>query len=84
MTYDEREACFAEAKKLVAAGEAERKEKRKEMERLISVLLTFDSESLGDAVKCHISVGNDTSNLTDAAYRAFHYIAEIEILKREC
>ena len=81
---EEREACFAEAEKLAAAVKAKRKEKREEIERLKAELLTYDSESLGDAVKCYISKEMDTRNLTDTAYRAFQSIAEISILELEC
>lgn len=37
------------------AAEQERRAKREEMERLTRDLLTYDSESLGDAIKCYLS-----------------------------
>lgn len=81
---EEREACFLEAEKLAAAIDAELKEKREELKRLTAGLLTYDSESLGDAVKCYISEGKDPRTLTDTAYRAFQSISEILILEQEC
>ena len=81
---EERDACFAMAENLVAEAEAERAEKRKELRQLITGLSTFDSESLGDAVKCYISEEKDTSKLTDTAYKAFQSVVEIQILELEC
>ena len=45
--------------------EQERMKKREEMERLTRDLLTYDSESLGDAVKCYISQEDDPAALSD-------------------
>ena len=81
---EEREASFAEADKLVAEAEAEMAKKREELRRLTAGLSAFDSKSLGDAVKCYISVEKDTSKLTDTAYKAYQSIAEILILELEC
>lgn len=65
-------------------AEQERRTKREEMERLTRDLLTYDSESLGDAVKCYISQEDDPATLSSAALEAFGIISKIQVLKWEC
>lgn len=65
-------------------AEQEREAKRREIEGLTIKLLGFDSEDLGNAVKCYITEGKDTSELSDAAYDAFSIIAKIKVLEWEC
>ena len=64
--------------------EQERMKKREEMERLTRYLLTYDSESLGDAVKCYISQEDDPAALSDPAFEAFGIISKIQVLELEC
>lgn len=62
---------------------AERKGKREELGRLTAGLLTFDSESLGDAVKCYI-LNEGPDKLGDTAFEAFATVAKIRALEAEC
>lgn len=73
-----------EATARMEAAEQERRAKREEMEHLTCDLLTYDSESLGDAVKCYISQEDDPAALSSAALEAFGIISKIQVLELEC
>lgn len=66
------------------AAEQERRAKREEMERLTRDLLTYDSESLGDAIKCYLSQEDGPAALSSAALEAFGIILKIKVLEWEC
>lgn len=80
---EEREACFAEADKLAAEAEAEMAKKREELRRLTAGLLAYDSESLGDAVKCYV-LNEGPGKLNDVPLEVFSIVAKIRALEAEC
>lgn len=56
--------------------------KREYIERLTLELLAYDSEAVGEAVKCRLS-GADPDRLTAAALEAYNAVLEIETLKTD-
>lgn len=74
---------FNEAVTMYNKAAAERKDKLEELWRLTAELLTYDSKSLGDAVKCYI-LNEDPGKLNDAPLEAFATIAKIRALEAEC
>ena len=60
----------------------EQERKREYMERLTLELLAYDSEAIGEAVKCRLS-GADPDKLTAAALEAYNAVLEIETLKTD-
>lgn len=72
-----------EAVTMYSKAAAERKDKREELGRLTAELLTYDNESLGDAVKCYI-LNEDPGKLNDATLEAFSIVAKIRALEAEC
>lgn len=60
-----------------------KQEKKQEyIGRLTLELLAYDSEAVGEAVKCRLS-GADPDNLTAAAFEAYNTVLELETLKTD-
>lgn len=60
----------------------EREKKREYMERLTRELLAYDSEAVGEAVKCRLS-GADPDKLNAAAHEAYNTVLELETLNTD-
>lgn len=60
----------------------EQEKKREYMERLTRELLAYDSEAVGEAVKCRISEA-DPDKLNTAALEAYNAVLELETLKTD-
>ena len=71
---------FDEAIAMYDKAEAERKVKREELGLLTAKLLEYDSESLGEAVKCYILNKNPDSTTLEA----FLTVAKIREMEAEC
>ena len=56
--------------------------KREYIERLTLELLAYDSEAVGEAVKCHVS-GADPDKLNAAAHEAYNTVLELETLNTD-
>jgi len=61
----------------------EQGKKQEYMGRLTRELLAYDSEAVGEAVKCRLS-GAAPDKLNAAALEAYNAILELETLKTDC
>ncbi len=63
-------------------ADMEQDKKREYMGRLTLELLAYDSEAVGEAIKCRLS-GADPDKLTAAALEAYNAVLELETLKTD-